>query len=44
LEISPLGEDRFLVRAESHQALCDGLAVAERPTGRLRIEVDTRDA
>jgi primosomal protein N' (replication factor Y) len=44
LEISTLGEDRFLARAESHRALCDGLADAERPTGRLRIEIDTRDA
>lgn len=28
------------LRAESHEVLCDALAAAERPPGRLRIEVD----
>jgi primosomal protein N' (replication factor Y) len=44
LEVSSLDEDRFLVRAADHGALCDGLADAARPAGRLRVEVDTRDA
>ena len=39
--VSPLGEDRFLVRADSHTPLCDLLARVPRPPGRgLRIEVD----
>jgi primosomal protein N' (replication factor Y) len=31
---------RWLVRARDHAVLCDALAAAVRPTGRLRIEVD----
>jgi len=39
--VSPLGEDRFLVRADTHAPLCDLLARVPRPPGRgLRIEVD----
>ena len=39
--VSPLGEDRFLVRADTHGPLCDLLARVPRPPGRgLRIEVD----
>ena len=39
--VSPLGEDRFLVRADAHGPLCDLLARVPRPPGRgLRIEVD----
>jgi hypothetical protein len=38
---SELAADRYLVRADSHEALCDALAGAARPPGRgLRIEVD----
>lgn len=44
---SPLGvdllgplEQRWLLRAESHEVLCDALAATPRPRGRLRIEVD----
>lgn len=41
VSVSPLGEDRFLVRAEAHTPLCDLLARVPRPPGRgLRIEVD----
>lgn len=43
----PLGIDvlgpldgRWLVRAPDHRTLCDALAAVERPSGRLRIEVD----
>lgn len=31
---------QWLVSAPTHQQLCDTLAAVERPTGRLRIEVD----
>jgi hypothetical protein len=39
-----MGEERFLVRADDHVALSDGLATVERPAGRLRVEVDPSDA
>jgi hypothetical protein len=39
--LSPLGDDRFLVRAGSHAPLCDLLGRTTRPPGRgLRVEVD----
>jgi primosomal protein N' (replication factor Y) (superfamily II helicase) len=39
--VSPLGEDRFLLRADTHESLCDLLARTPRPSGRgLRVEVD----
>ena len=44
LEVSGLAADRFLVRADDHPVLCDGLAAVARPAGRLRIEVDPVDA
>ncbi|MEY2430430.1 MAG: hypothetical protein QOC92_155 [Acidimicrobiaceae bacterium] len=44
---SPLGvevlgpvDDRWLLRAPDHRALCDTLAATPRPPGRVRIEVD----
>jgi primosomal protein N' (replication factor Y) (superfamily II helicase) len=38
---SPLGDDRFLLRADSHTPLCDLLERTSRPPGRgLRVEVD----
>jgi primosomal protein N' (replication factor Y) len=43
LEVSPLVEDRYLVRAGDHATLADGLAGVDRPAGRLRIEVDPTD-
>jgi len=33
---------RWLVRATSHEVLCDALRAAPRPSGRLRVEVDPR--
>lgn len=33
-------EDRWLVRAPSHDLLCDVLAAVPRPPGRLRVEMD----
>ena len=33
-------EDRWLLRAESHQPLLDALAATRRPSARLRVEVD----
>jgi primosomal protein N' (replication factor Y) len=43
----PLGIDvhgpadgRWLLRAPDHPTLCDALAAATRPPGRLRLEVD----
>jgi primosomal protein N' (replication factor Y) len=39
--LSPLGDDRFLLRADTHDPLCDLLARTPRPPGRgLRVEVD----
>jgi hypothetical protein len=39
--LSPLGDDRFLLRADTHPLLCDLLARTARPSGRgLRVEVD----
>jgi primosomal protein N' (replication factor Y) len=44
LEVSALDPGRFLVRADGHALLCDGLAAVARPPERLRIEVDPADA
>lgn len=39
--VAPLGPERFVVRADDHDALCDHLARVARPPGRgLRVEVD----
>lgn len=39
--VSPLGAERYLVRADDHDTLCDHLAQVPRPPGRgLRVEVD----
>jgi primosomal protein N' (replication factor Y) len=39
--LAPLGDDRFLLRADAHGPLCDLLARTPRPSGRgLRVEVD----
>jgi primosomal protein N' (replication factor Y) len=39
--LSPLGDERFLLRADSHEPLCDLLEQTPRPSGRgLRVEVD----
>jgi primosomal protein N' (replication factor Y) len=41
VSLSPLDEDRFLLRADTHGPLCDLLARTPRPPGRgLRVEVD----
>lgn len=42
LTVSSLGldGDRWLVKAEDHRSLCDGLASVPRPAGRLQVEVD----
>ncbi len=41
LSLAPIGDDRFLLRAETHDPLCDLLARTPRPSGRgLRVEVD----
>ncbi|MDQ3896958.1 MAG: hypothetical protein M3326_06880, partial [Actinomycetota bacterium] len=40
LEVLGPANDRWLLRAPDHRTLCDALAVAPRPPGRLRIEVD----
>jgi primosomal protein N' (replication factor Y) len=40
LEGSPLGGDRWLVRAEDHERLCDRLAAVPRPRERVRVVVD----
>jgi primosomal protein N' (replication factor Y) len=40
LEILGPADGRWLVRAPDHEALCDALAAAPRPTGRLRVNVD----
>jgi primosomal protein N' (replication factor Y) len=39
--LAPLGDERFLLRAETHEPLCELLARTPRPPGRgLRVEVD----
>ena len=40
--VEPSGQvgERWLLRAEHHRTLCDALAAADRPPGRLRVEVD----
>jgi len=30
----------YRLRADDHQTLCDAIAAAPRPPGRLRVEVD----
>jgi primosomal protein N' (replication factor Y) len=40
LEVLGPADDRWLVRAPDHETLCNGLARAPRPPGRLRIDVD----
>ena len=41
VSMAPLGDDRFLLRADTHDPLCDLLARTPRPPGRgLRVEVD----
>jgi primosomal protein N' (replication factor Y) len=40
LEVVSAGEGRWWLRAPDHRVLCDALAAAFRPPGRLRIEVD----
>ena len=41
VSVSALGDDRFLLRAHTHDPLCDLLARTPRPSGRgLRVEVD----
>lgn len=40
VEVVGPADGRWLVRADDHQRLCDALALAPRPPGRLRIEVD----
>jgi hypothetical protein len=40
LEGSPIGDDRWLLRAADHETLCDRLASTARPRDRVRIVVD----
>ena len=40
VEVLGPANDRWLLRAPDHQALCDVLATTPRPPGRVRIEVD----
>jgi len=41
LSVAPLGDERFLLRAGTHEPLCDLLARTPRPPGRgLRVELD----
>jgi len=41
--VDDLGDGRWLVRAEDHQALCDALAQAPRPRAAVRVVVDPTD-
>jgi primosomal protein N' (replication factor Y) len=41
--VSPIGDDRWLLRAPDHRTLCDALAAVPRPAGRLRVAVDPTD-
>jgi primosomal protein N' (replication factor Y) len=38
--VSALDDDRWLLRADRTDVLCDALAATPRPRGRLRVEVD----
>jgi primosomal protein N' (replication factor Y) (superfamily II helicase) len=38
--LGPDPSGQWLLRAPDHRVLCDALAAAPRPAGRLRIEVD----
>ncbi len=40
VEVLGPSEDRWLIRAATHQVLCDALAQVSRPAGRMRLEVD----
>jgi primosomal protein N' (replication factor Y) len=40
VEILGPADNKWLVRAPGHKALCDALAVVQRPPGRLRLAVD----
>ena len=40
VEVMGPSDGRWIVRAADHGVLCDALATANRPPGRLRIEVD----
>jgi primosomal protein N' (replication factor Y) len=40
VEVLGPADDRWLVRAPDHRTLCDALAAAPRPPGRLRLDVD----
>jgi primosomal protein N' (replication factor Y) len=40
IEILGPADNKWLVRAPDHKALCDALAVVQRPPGRLRLAVD----
>jgi primosomal protein N' len=43
VEVSSTEADRWMVRAPDHRRLCDALAAVDRPSGRLRVEVDPSD-
>ena len=40
VDVAPVADDRWLLRAPDHTVLCDALAAVPRPPGRLRVEVD----
>jgi len=40
VELSELGDDRWVVRADDHASLADALAAVGRPSERVRIDVD----
>jgi primosomal protein N' (replication factor Y) len=40
VQVAPVAEGRWLLRAPDHEVLCDALASVKRPPGRLRLEVD----
>jgi len=40
VELSELGDDRWVVRAADHASLADALAAVGRPSERVRIDVD----
>jgi hypothetical protein len=40
VELSELGDERWVVRSPDHASLADALAAVGRPSERVRIEVD----
>jgi primosomal protein N' (replication factor Y) len=43
VQVAPIGQERWMVRASDPSAMADALAAVGRPVARLRVEVDATD-